>query len=141
MNFKYEWINEKNLNNKELPKIKDFYSSINLGTISEEEYNQTKEIYDKLQFKNVKNYLDTYLKSDITLLCDIFENFRKGIWDKFYEKYEKRRISKYTKNNSDIFGCKIGLMEDEIDKNDEIIEYIGLSSKFYSYITKENTKK
>ena len=27
-------------------------------------------------------------------------------------------------------------MEDEIDKNDEIIEYIGLSSKCYSYIAK-----
>ena len=35
-----------------------------------------------------------------------------------------------------IFGCKIGLMEDEIDKNDEITEYIGLSSKCYSYITR-----
>ena len=45
------------------------------------------------------------------------------------------------KNNPDIFGCKSGLMEDEIDKNDEIIEYIGLSSKCYSYITRENTKK
>ena len=32
-------------------------------------------------------------------------------------------------------------MEDEIDKNNKIIEYIGLSSKCYSYITKENTKK
>ena len=30
MNFPYEWINEENLNNKELPKIKDFYSSIRL---------------------------------------------------------------------------------------------------------------
>ena len=40
------------------------------------------------------------------------------------------------KNNPDVFGCKIGLMEDEIDKTDEIIEYIGLSSKCYSYITK-----
>ena len=27
-------------------------------------------------------------------------------------------------------------MEDEIKENDEIIEYIGLPSKFYSYITK-----
>ena len=45
------------------------------------------------------------------------------------------------KNNPDIFGCKIRLMEDEIDKSDEIIEYIRLSSKCYSYITKENTKK
>ena len=31
-------------------------------------------------------------------------------------------------------------MEDEIDKNDEIIHYIGLSSKYCSHITKENTK-
>ena len=28
MNFPYEWINEDNLNNKELPEIKDFYSSL-----------------------------------------------------------------------------------------------------------------
>ena len=32
-------------------------------------------------------------------------------------------------------------MEDEINKNDEITEYIGLSSKCYSYITRENTKR
>ena len=48
---------------------------------------------------------------------------------------------KIFKKNPDIFDCKIGLMEDEIDYNDEITEYIGLSSKCYSYITKENTKK
>ena len=83
MNFPYEWINENNLNNKDLPEIKDFYSSLKLETISEEEYKQTKEIYNKLKFKNIKEYLDTYLKLDITLLTDIFENFRKGIWDKF----------------------------------------------------------
>ena len=83
MNFPYEWINENNLDNKDLPGIKDFYSSLKLETISEEEYNQTKEIYNKLKFKNIKEYLDTYLKLDITLLTDIFENFRKGIWDKF----------------------------------------------------------
>ena len=76
-------MNEENLNNKELPKIKDFYNSIKLETVSEEKYNQIKEIYDKLVLKNIKEYLDTYLKSDIVLLCDIFENFRKGIWNKF----------------------------------------------------------
>ena len=32
-------------------------------------------------------------------------------------------------------------MEDEIDKNDEITEYIGLSSICYSYITKRNSKE
>ena len=83
MNFPYEWINENNLNNKELPDIEDFYSSLKLKTITETEYNQTKEIYNILKFKSIKEYLNTYLKLDITLLADIFENFRKGIWDKF----------------------------------------------------------
>ena len=68
MNFPYQWINEDNLNNKELPEIKDFYSSLKLESISEKEYEQTKEIYNKLKFKNIKEYLDTYLKLDITLL-------------------------------------------------------------------------
>ena len=45
------------------------------------------------------------------------------------------------KNNPDVFGCKIGLMEDEINENDEITKYIGLSSKCYSYITRENSKR
>ena len=79
INFPYECINDDNLNNKELPGIKDFYSSLKLESISKEKYEQTKRIYNKLEFKNIKEYLDTYLKLDITLLCDIFENFRKGI--------------------------------------------------------------
>ena len=35
MNFPYEWLNEDYLSNKELPGIKDFYSSLKLETISE----------------------------------------------------------------------------------------------------------
>ena len=66
MNFPYEWINEDNLNNKKLPEIKDFYSSLKLESISEKECEQTKEIYNKLKFKKIKEYLDAYLKLDIT---------------------------------------------------------------------------
>ena len=43
MKFLYEWINEDNLNNKELPKVKDFYSSIKLKTISETNINKLKK--------------------------------------------------------------------------------------------------
>ena len=52
------------------------------------------------------------------------------------ENMKNEEYQNIQKNNLDIFGCKIGLMEDEIDKNDEIVEYIGSSSKCYSYITK-----
>ena len=57
------------------------------------------------------------------------------------ENMKNEEYQNIQKNNTDVFGCKIGLMEDEIDKNDEITEYIGLSSKCYSYMTKKNTKK
>ena len=77
MSFPYEWITKDNLKNKELPNIKEFYSSLKLKTISEEDYNKKLEIYKKFKFKNIKDYLDNYLKLDLTLSCDVFENFRK----------------------------------------------------------------
>ena len=124
MNFSYELLNEDNLNNKELPKIKDFYSSIKLETISEEEYNQTKEIYDKLEFKNIKEYLDTYLKLVITLLCAIFENFRKGIWNKF-----NLDCSKYISSPSLSKDCMLKFSGVKIEniKNIEMYDFINNS--------------
>ena len=124
INFPYEWINEENINNKELPKIKDFYSSIKLVTISEEEYSQIKEIHDKLEFKNIKEYLDTYLKLDITLLCDIFENSRKGIWDKF-----KLDCSKYISSPSLSKDCMLKYSGIKIEhiKDIEMYDFINNS--------------
>ena len=124
MNFPYEWINENNLNNKDLPGIKDFYSSLKLETISEEEYNQTKEIYNKSKFKNIKEYLDTYLKLDITLLTDIFENFRKGIWDKF-----RLDCSKYVSSPSLSKDCMLKFTKINIEhiKDIEMYDFINNS--------------
>ena len=53
------------------------------------------------------------------------------------ENMKNKEYHNIQKNNPEVFGCKIGLMEHEIDENDEITEYIGLSSKCYSYITKK----
>ena len=74
------------------------------------------------------------------------ENMKIGYvdTDSIIFKIENMKNTEYQniqKNNPNVFGCKIGLMEDEIDENDEITDYIGLSSKCYSYITRENTKK
>ena len=81
--FPYEFITKENIYNKELPSIENFYSSLKLDNISEEDYDKTLEIYEKLNCKNIKEYLDIYLKLDIFLQADIFNVFRKCIWDKF----------------------------------------------------------
>ena len=81
--FPYEFITKENIYNEELPPIENFYSSLKLDNISEEDYDKTLEIYEKLNCKNIKEYLDIYLKLDICLQADIFNVFRKCIWDKF----------------------------------------------------------
>ena len=81
--FPYEFITKENIYNENLPSIENFYSSLKLDGISKEDYNKTLEIYKKLNCKNIKEYLDIYLKLDICLQADIFKVFRNCIWDKF----------------------------------------------------------
>ena len=81
--FPYEFITKENIYNENLPAIENFYSSLKLDNISEEDYDKTLEIYKKLNCKNIKEYLDIYLKLDICLQADIFNVFRNCIWNKF----------------------------------------------------------
>ena len=81
--FPYEWLTKENIFDKELPSIDKFYSSLKLQNISQKEYDKTLEIYKKLECKNVKDYLEIYMKLDICLQADIFNTFRNTIWNKF----------------------------------------------------------
>ena len=98
--------------NKELPSIDKFYSSLKLQNISKEEYDKTIDIYKKLKCKNIKDYLETYMKLYITLQSDIFNVFRNCIWNKFEIDYSKYLTScslsldlrlKYTKGKIELF--------------------------------------
>ena len=83
LSFPYEWLTNENLLDKELPSIHKFYCNLKLQNISREEYDKTIDIYKKLGCKNVKDYLEIYMKLDITLQSDIFNVFRNTIWNKF----------------------------------------------------------
>ena len=81
--FPYEWLTKENIYDKELPPINKFHSSLKLRDIEKEEYDKTLEIYKKLKCKNVKDYLEIYMRLDIALQSDIFNSFRNTIWNKF----------------------------------------------------------
>ena len=51
--------------------------------ITDEEYDNVKLFYRKMKYKNLRKYLECYLISDITLLADVFNNFRKIMFDEF----------------------------------------------------------
>ena len=82
-NFCYNYINPDNMYETNLPDKKHFDNKLSMQKIKNKEYKKVQLFYKKMEFKNLKEYLECYLISDITLLADCFNNFRKLIFDKF----------------------------------------------------------
>ena len=51
--------------------------------MSDEEYDNVKLFYKKMKFKNLREYFECYLTSDITLTADNFNHLRKIMFDEF----------------------------------------------------------
>ena len=51
--------------------------------ITDKEYKHVKLFYKKMKFKNLEQYLECYLISDILLLSDCFTHFRKILFEEF----------------------------------------------------------
>ena len=84
-----------------------------MKNVSDKEYENVKLFCKKMNFKNLREYLECYLTSDITLIADVFNNFRKMIFDELQLdccKYisapslSKDCALKYSK-------CKIGILK------------------------------
>ena len=64
-------------NETKLPVQQHFHSILNNEHISDEQYKHAQNVWDTFNLKTMGDYHDLYLKSDILLLADVFENFRK----------------------------------------------------------------
>jgi len=75
--FPYDYYsNEAVLNENKLPTIDKFYSKLNEEDAKLEDYVRANLVFDKFNCKNIYDYLSLYLKTDVLLLADVFENFR-----------------------------------------------------------------
>ena len=73
--YPYDYMDSFNrFNEKKLPSKDDFYSLLNDGHISDTHYVRAIKVWNTFKLKNMGEYHDL---SDVLLLADVFENFRK----------------------------------------------------------------
>ena len=65
----------KKFNESELPEKESFYRNLNLVNITDKDCMISKRVYRDFEIENIGEYHDFYLRSDVILLIDVFENF------------------------------------------------------------------
>ena len=75
--YPYDYMDSFYKFNEQLPSKEEFYSILNNESITNEAYQHAKKVWRTFKLRNMGEYHDLYLKSDVLLLADVFENFRK----------------------------------------------------------------
>ena len=76
--YPYDYMDSfSKFDDTELPRREDFYSLLTDENISEDAYSHAEDVWNTFNLRNMVEYHDLYLKTDILLLVDVFENFRK----------------------------------------------------------------
>ena len=75
--YPYDFMDSFEKFNEKLPPKEEFYSILNDEHITDKDYQHAQTVWNTFNLKNMGEYHDLYLKSDILLLADVFENFRK----------------------------------------------------------------
>ena len=76
--YPYDFMDSyEKFNQRELPNKDQFYSILSDQHITDDEYDHANKVWNTFMIKAMGEYHDLYLVSDVLLLTDVFENFRK----------------------------------------------------------------
>ena len=77
--YPYEYMDSfDRFQETELPPIGKFYSSLSDESISKKDYQHAQEVWKTFNCENLGDYHDLYLKTDVTLLADVIQTFRRA---------------------------------------------------------------
>ena len=75
--YPYEYMDSwGRFSEAKLPDKEKFYSKLNDEHITDEEYAHAQTVWETFECKTLGDYHDLYVKTDVALLADVFENFR-----------------------------------------------------------------
>ena len=83
--YPYEFMDDfEKFKKQSLPKKTSFFSRLKQEKISDEDFFHAQKVWKEFELKNMGDYHDLYLKTDVLLLADVLENFR-NLCEKHYE--------------------------------------------------------
>ncbi|XP_025265606.1 uncharacterized protein LOC112638322 [Camponotus floridanus] len=82
--FPYEYVDSvERLRETRLSPRESFYSSLTGDTVSESDYAHATRVWKRFSVETLGEYSDFYLKIDVLLLADVFENFRAACLESY----------------------------------------------------------
>ena len=77
--YPYDYMNGiEKFSEEKLPPKEEFFSKLNDCEVSDEDYEHAQKVWKEFRIKNLGEYHDLYLKSDVLLLADVFEEFQRN---------------------------------------------------------------
>ena len=83
--YPYDYMDDfEKFKKQSLPKKTSFFSRLKQEKVSDEDFEHAQKVWKEFELKNMGDFHDLYLKTDVLLLADVMENFRK-LCEKHYE--------------------------------------------------------
>ena len=66
-----------------LPPVSSFYSKLNMSGVSDQDYEHACKVWKDFGITNPGEYHDLYLRTDVILVANVFESFRRVCLDNY----------------------------------------------------------